>query len=131
MVDIYRQTDKEVWSGRVDDEADPATFRFHQMVQALGIGELTGPVKNGFGIIGFASDEGVRRNKGRQGAAHAPDAIRRFLAKLPYLMDGETIDTGNVHCEGEALEMAQAELGRHIKTIFQAGATPIIFSGAV
>ncbi|HLR63667.1 MAG TPA: formimidoylglutamase [Lentibacillus sp.] len=125
---IYTLADKQVWSGRIDDDANPSNFRFHQVVHLMGLDELTSD-ENGFGIIGFASDEGVRRNKGRQGAAQAPGVIRQFLAKLPYLMDGQTIDVGNVHCEGEALEAAQAELGYYIKETFQTGVTPIIFGG--
>src|SRR5699024_8437065 len=61
--------------------------------------------------------------------AQAPGVILQSFAKLPYLMDGQTIDVGNVHCEGEALEAAQAELGYYIKETFQTGVTPIIFGG--
>lgn len=82
-----------------------------------------------FGIVGFASDEGVRRNKGRQGAAQAPDAIRGQLAKLPYNLVGRTVDAGNVYCQGNLLEEAQAELGRHVAGILQAGVKPIILGG--
>ncbi len=90
-------------------------------------------VKNdsAFGVIGFSSDEGVRRNKGRLGAAKAPDEIRKFLAKLPYKLDEkiETIDTGNVVCENDDLEKAQAELGRRVNKLFDNAMTPVIIGG--
>ncbi len=35
-------------------------------------------------LLGFASDEGVRRNQGRQGARHGPPALRRALANLAW-----------------------------------------------
>ncbi len=64
------------------------------------------------GLVGFASDQGVRRNQGRVGAKAAPDIIRQSFGKLPCsvaLLDkfgtdraGELAaligDTGNVEC---------------------------------
>lgn len=127
---IYIQTDNKLWNGRVDDWEDPASFRFHQLVQVIGTDELTSG-ENGFGILGFASDEGVRRNKGRQGAARAPDAIRQSLAALPYHLDGsgKIADVGNVYCEGDKLAEAQAELGQFASGILKKGLTPIILGG--
>ncbi|MFD1361283.1 formimidoylglutamase [Lentibacillus salinarum] len=127
-MDIYIQTDKGLWTGRIDDATDPASHRFHQAVQVMDLDELTAS-RHAFGIIGFASDEGVRRNKGRQGAAQAPDEIRKFLAKLPYNLDGRTADVGNVHCKENKLENAQTELGRHVTAVLQQNITPVILGG--
>ncbi|HLR26945.1 MAG TPA: hypothetical protein VK112_13855, partial [Fodinibius sp.] len=33
-------------------------------------------------LLGFPSDEGVKRNGGREGAAEAPDEIRKELYKM-------------------------------------------------
>ncbi|HLS08899.1 MAG TPA: formimidoylglutamase [Lentibacillus sp.] len=126
MVDIY--TDKDVWSGRIDDDTNPASFRFHQVVQVKDLDELKASAGD-FGIVGFESDEGVRRNKGRLGAREAPDAIRKQLAKLPYHFGGQTVDTGNVQCEEGNLEQAQVKLGRHVAGILEAGSVPIILGG--
>lgn len=82
-------------------------------------------------LIGFACDEGVRRNKGRPGAAKAPDEIRKYLANLPFHFD-ETIrliDAGNIVCEGTNLEDAQRELGKYIKQILQMSAFPAVLGG--
>ncbi|RYG72521.1 formimidoylglutamase [Lentibacillus lipolyticus] len=127
---IHTLADEQLWTGRVDDASDPAGFRFHQVVSVKELDEL-GEREHAFGIVGFASDEGVRRNKGRQGAAQGPDAIRQQLAKLPYNLDKGIVpvDIGNVHCEGHALEEAQAELGRHVAKVLDKGTTPIIFGG--
>jgi formiminoglutamase len=59
-------------------------------------------------IIGVPTDEGVRRNGGRVGAAQAPDEIRKYLRRLvpPLTMFGEmpkkVFDHGNV--SGTTLE---------------------------
>jgi len=53
-------------------------------------------------IIGIPTDEGVKRNGGRVGAAQAPDEIRKQLHKLtPYASNGaisnmKIIDYGNI-----------------------------------
>ncbi len=84
-----------------------------------------------FAIIGFACDEGVRRNKGRLGARLAPPAIRSLLAKLPYHLpkDVETIDIGDVSCESGDLEKAQEELGQVVSMLYEKNKTPIILGG--
>ncbi|GGJ94086.1 formimidoylglutamase [Lentibacillus kapialis] len=127
---IYTLTDQQLWTGRVDDASNPAQFRFHQVVSVKDLDDLEAGYYR-FGIIGFVSDEGVRRNKGRQGAAQGPDSIREQLAKLPYhLGEGITsVDTGNVHCEGRALEEAQVQLGQHTAHILNKHTTPIILGG--
>lgn len=62
-------------------------------------------------IIGIPTDEGIRRNGGRPGASHAPDAIRSYLNILtPFTnqplqrsaLECAILDVGNVH--GSTLE---------------------------
>lgn len=82
-------------------------------------------------MIGFESDEGVRRNNGRVGAASAPSEIRKKLASLPYNLDNDTsiVDTGDVGCENGKLEQAQAVLGEQITKLLRHSYTPIILGG--
>ena len=47
-------------------------------------------------ILGFGSDAGVRRNKGRTGAAAAPAAIRAALGPLAFHLDRDVHDAGDV-----------------------------------
>lgn len=119
-----------LWTGRTDSDDNRKSFRYHQIVE-------TTPPKTSFstaptiGIIGFSCEEGVRRNKGRLGAAHAPDALRGELAKLPW-RSKESVhlwDTGTVICEDSALETAQQQLGKQVTTLLQKGITPIILGG--
>ena len=66
-------------------------------------------VSGGCAIIGFECEEGVRRNKGRLGAAKAPNALRSGLANLPWRFPetARLFDVGNIACAGEELETAQ------------------------
>ena len=119
---------EELWSGRVDSHDDPASFRFHQVVELTKLDEIANR-ESFFAFIGFESDEGVRRNKGRQGASKAPNHIREYLAKLPYHLNTSLIDVGNVACQGNALEEAQSALGDQVAKLLDKQGIPIILGG--
>ena len=57
------------WKGRIDSETDYDAFRWHQWVQPIDLNDGSAPFtgKLGFAFIGFCSDKGVARNKGRTG----------------------------------------------------------------
>jgi formiminoglutamase len=81
-------------------------------------------------LIGFASDEGVRRNGGRIGARHGPDAFRKQLAKLPYRLGASFADAGTVACQGEDLESAATRLESIVaKVIKTPGHLPLVIGG--
>lgn len=88
-------------------------------------------------LIGFPSDEGIKRNGGRPGAAQAPDAIRRQLYKLtPDVESGKaftklletTNDAGNVKTTDD-LEADQDRLGEILSEYLVQGCIPIILGG--
>ncbi|GAB4098016.1 formimidoylglutamase [Sinomonas halotolerans] len=47
-------------------------------------------------LLGFACDEGVRRNKGRTGAASGPAAIREALSSMAFHHGREVFDAGDI-----------------------------------
>ena len=59
-----------------------------------------------FGIIGYASDEGVKRNKGRIGAEKGPNIIKQTLGPMPNPLSKKTnlYDFGNITCLNNDLE---------------------------
>ncbi|MDV6379392.1 formimidoylglutamase [Sporosarcina sp. GW1-11] len=123
------QTDKTNWSGRTDSKTNRSAFRMHQIVQ---LSELKESVTNKTcALIGFSSEEGVRRNNGRLGAAEGPNALRSELAKLPWRMPAECqlFDMGTIVCEGTQLESAQAELGAAVRQCLEKNANPVILGG--
>src|SRR5690625_7982562 len=83
-----------------------------------------------FGLVGFACDEGVRRNQGRVGAALAPNEIRTQLGTIPYhLQEAEIIDVGNVNCTDENLEESQKQLGETVANLYHYGYSPLTIGG--
>lgn len=88
-------------------------------------------------LIGFPSDEGVRRNGGRTGAAAGPEHIRRALYKLtpdPIVFEPfcalleATYDAGNLPITGN-LEKDQIRLGEEVGRWLKQGVIPIIIGG--
>ena len=88
-------------------------------------------------LIGFPTDEGVKRNVGRPGAAQAPDAIRRQLFKLtpdPERFGAftsllrRTADLGNLTTTDD-LENDQHALGETLAPHLARGAIGIILGG--
>lgn len=118
------------WHGRTDGTT-PDALRWHQVVQ---MARETLPVledgRKGIAFLGFACDEGVRRNKGRTGAAAGPDALRKMCAGFPVHFDEHLlVDAGDVICAGGDLEAAQEELSGSVAGIMAAGYLPVIFGG--
>lgn len=118
---------ESIWTGRIDDAVNRTAFRYHQVVELADAREAV----DACAIVGFECEEGVRRNKGRLGAAHAPNALRGELAKLPWRLpeNERLVDVGNIVCVGEALEDAQQQLGDVVRTLLSNGSIPIILGG--
>jgi formiminoglutamase len=112
------------WHGRVDVGEGPEALRWHQVVRRHAPGAAPGVA-----LLGFASDEGVRRNQGRTGAADGPAALRRALANLAWHGDRPILDAGDVVCEGRDLEAAQQQLAREVAALLREGHFPIVLGG--
>lgn len=108
------------WQGRHDGDGEEHR-RIHHVVNTTQHAS--------FALIGFGSDEGVKRNKGRLGAADAPDMIRAQLANLPVHQSVSIVDIGTVVCEQGQLEKAQAELADQVERSLQQGMKPIVLGG--
>ena len=123
----------EHWNGRVDSDNDYDAFRWHQWVQPLDLNEEHPDFycEYGFAFIGFCSEQGVKRNRGRVGTALAPDFIRRQMSNLPCTFDSQVklFDAGNVLCEEISMEEGQRILGTAIERILGLGLFPIVLGG--
>jgi formiminoglutamase len=112
------------WTGRIDGlTADH--LRWHQIVQTADYSKN----KPFFGILGFAVDEGVKRNNGRLGAQKGPLKLRTFSSNFPVSADLHLIDFGDVFCDGNKLEEAQNELSEKISQIQSQGGKSIVLGG--
>ncbi|GEP93770.1 formimidoylglutamase [Chitinophaga cymbidii] len=118
------------WQGRTDGTS-PDVLRWHQVVKIAGdtLPALEAGQK-GIAFLGFACDEGVRRNKGRTGAAQGPEALRKMCANFPVHFDHHIlVDAGDVVCSGHDLEAAQEALSARVQQLIGAGYLPVLFGG--
>lgn len=109
-----------IWQGRTDGDTEEH-LRIHQVINKITPAQ--------FALLGFASDEGVKRNKGRLGAKAGPQAIRQQLAGLPIHQPLAIRDAGTVSCDDGDLEKAQRQLSDEIIDILSRRQTPIILGG--
>lgn len=88
-------------------------------------------------IVGFPSDEGVRINGGRVGAALGPDRIRHWLYRFTpdarcydahAAILEQTVDLGNAVCGGD-VAADQERLGEVLSPLIQRGIIPIVLGG--
>ncbi len=114
----------EGWSGRVDLPEEASTRRWHQWVRAPLPGSAAGVA-----VLGFACDEGVRRNHGRVGAAEGPAALRRMLSNLPVLDEVPLYDAGTVACTDGDLDAAQLRYAEELASLLDAGHLPVGLGG--
>lgn len=99
--------------------------------------EVDGPEGAATVLVGFPSDDGVRRNGGRPGASEGPERIRRRLYGLtpdPRPESGmapllrRTVDAGDVRVTGD-VEGDQERLGRVVGRWLSGGAFVVVLGG--
>ncbi len=126
------------WTGRFDGDTSWHR-RWWQAVKpyAPSTQEIPTPASAGSAgrpavVVGFCSDEGVRRNKGRVGAAAAPAAIRTALGPLAFHGHRAVFDAGNVTVEGDApgvLEAGQQRAGQVLSGLLDDGNLTVMLGG--
>ena len=121
-----RHDQMKSWSGRVDASDGDAGRRWHQVVRPAASAD--GP---GIAIAGLACDAGVRRNRGRPGAAAGPRELRRMLGNLAWHEAGSRrlYDAGDVSCDDDDLERVQHEYAQLVAGLLRAGHMPIGLGG--
>lgn len=128
---MLKFTDKSIWNGRFDDEDGELGLRIHQKVELKNFNDPTINTKPNIAFLGFCSDEGVKRNKGRIGAKNAPDLLRKALANLPYNVETKKsiFDFGNIVLEEDNLEKARKEQIECISDLIRRNYFPIVLGG--
>jgi len=125
----YQKPDKSIWNGRRSDKK----LYMHEKIQCINLNENTlQPTKNkSIAFLGYACDEGVKRNNGRIGAAKGPNSIRKMLASLANHLPHQTsiFDVGNIYCNHGILEKTQAETTSVIYKLLDAQLLPIVLGG--
>ena len=143
-------TPPQPWQGRIDgDEIN--VQRWHQVIRLMSPGSSApsdtviragsdaintvrpanvGGQTTKVALIGFCSDEGVRRNHGRVGAKDGPAAIRKACANFPVHFEKlELYDAGDVLCDDGDLEAAQMLMGEKIQWLISEQYFPVVLGG--
>ncbi len=118
---------QNIWQGRLDGEE----LLFHRLFQRVKEEHNYDNIStDDFVLHGFAVDEGVRRNKGRQGAKDAPDVIRKNMSNFPVVLpDFSLLDFGNITCEDGNLENSQNNLAKNVSKLLLKGGKSLVLSG--
>lgn len=116
----YQPPNPSLWEGRTDP------VRMHQCITCQSLEDID--QTPAVAILGFCSDEGVRRNHGRQGAKAGPDAFRQALAPLATRQHQPIIDVGNIVADQD-LEAAQKALGDAVSWLIQHQKWPLVIGG--
>ncbi len=141
----HTAADMSRWIGRAEPFESVRARYWYQIAQPYAFDSTSQQNGQCIGLVGFACDQGVRRNQGRVGARAAPPLIRQAFASLPVIaelqqrFDGQlpTLlgDAGDIHCHDNddfaerTLEQAQVKYADKINHIIQQGGLPIGLGG--
>lgn len=138
MIDLnpafYSKTPDGIWNGRNDGD-HLAVQRWHQRIIPIDLRYQDIPLlsksQQGIALIGFACDEGVRRNGGRTGAKEGSAHFRKASCNLPVQFEEDElfIDLGDIICENEAMEEAQQALALVVSQALKMGYRPMVIGG--
>ena len=106
------------WSGRSDGDG-PEHARWHSVIDTAAE-----PAEGAVHLIGYASDEGVERNGGRQGAAAGPAALRSALGSLAVHHKHALADAGTITTQADDLDGAHDALSDKVQELVEAGTLP-------
>ncbi|WGK64645.1 formimidoylglutamase [Croceiramulus getboli] len=125
----YQKPDTTLWRGR-----SSTSHRYlHEKLECLELDALPDHTSEhpAFVFLGYACDEGVRRNSGRTGAVLGPAAIRKTMGGLANHWSEETkiYDAGDIRCLDGDLEGAQAAMAEAIKWVVDKNIFPIVLGG--
>ncbi|CAK2412382.1 Formimidoylglutamase [Vibrio crassostreae] len=107
-----------VWTGRNDLEDGALGTRVHHITRQVKSCDLSNELTDdSIALVGFASDAGVARNKGRVGAKQAPNLIRQALANMAWHSDAHIADLGDIECNDGQLEVSQKQCASVITNV--------------
>jgi len=125
----YRPSEKAFWQGRKSNP-DIANQYWHQEIKLIDFSSEDSKIDTDIAILGYACDEGVRRNRGRIGAQEGPVAIRERLAKQPIHFENKRVaDVGDIVCVDDDMEACQDLFAKHITDLLNQNVFPVGVGG--
>ncbi|WP_339340430.1 formimidoylglutamase [uncultured Psychrobacter sp.] len=137
----HTKADMSLWTGRVEPFETQRARYWYQLAQPYDFDKAGQRV----GLVGFACDQGVRRNQGRIGARAAPPLLKSTFASLPVIKEIQDsfegklttlmADAGDIECEDndefaeQILEEAQQRYADVITSVIKQGSLAIGLGG--
>lgn len=124
----HQNPNPSLWTGRNSDTIE----YWHQAT--ISVKDLKLDVNENIrkiGILGYAVEEGVKRNQGRIGTSAGPDAIRKMMGSLAFHLSQNTriFDYGNVTTENEDMESSHELISETVFNLLQTKHFPILLGG--
>lgn len=125
---FHQNPNPSLWTGRKSD----AIEYWHQA--AISIKDLKLDANREIpkvGILGYAGEEGVKRNQGRLGTAEGPNAIRKNLGTLAFHLPNQSriFDYGDVYTEDSDLESSHELITETVCNLLDTKHFPILLGG--
>ncbi|MEW4923988.1 formimidoylglutamase [Algibacter sp. 2305UL17-15] len=126
---VYEPGQKKNWTGR-KTAPNLSNQYWYQDIQCLNLNNIQDSITPNFGLVGYACDEGVKRNFGRVGAKYGPQSIRDALAKLPlHFKDKIVADYGDIICIEDDMKACQSSFSNSISALITQSVFPIGLGG--
>jgi len=124
----HQNPSPSLWTGRSSDTIE----YWHQAaisVKDLKVDDNHETPK--VGILGYAGEEGVKRNQGRLGTAEGPNAIRKSLGTLAFHLPEKSriFDYGDVYTENSDLESSHELISETVLKLLETKHFPILLGG--
>lgn len=122
-----RNPNKDIWQGRPSGKS----LYLHEKVKCIALKDIPVPPKKSIALLGYAYDEGVKRNQGRVGASKGPEIIKSSFGKLPNHLPShvQLYDVGSITCADGNMEGAQDALSKAITKLLDKKHFPIVLGG--
>ncbi len=123
----YRKPDGDIWQGRKSG----AGLYLHEIIRLSNIESIPDAGQAAVALLGYACDEGVRRNQGRPGAEGGPETIRKMMAGLSNHLSPEKQlwDVGDIVSDVPDLEEIHNQTASALTSLLEKGYFPMVLGG--
>ena len=125
---LHQNPNPSLWSGRKSETIE----YWHQAtisVKDLKLDDTPDTPK--VGVLGYAGEEGVKRNQGRLGTAEGPNAIRKNLGTLAFHLPEQSriFDYGDIYTEDDDMESSHELISETVFNLLETKHFPILLGG--
>ena len=126
-MNLHQNPSPSQWTGRKSSEVE----YWHQAVQTLANLAFDESQTKKVGILGYAGEEGVKRNQGRLGTIEGPASIRKCLGALAHHLPASLplFDYGDVFTWGGDLEASHQVISELTYQLLQSAHFPVWLGG--